>query len=141
MQLPAHITIINSSFMLDGGTVVLHAITNDGAECSIRLNQHAFTEFYANPGRLYFNEELVEVRFADELRIVQLLKSADIKAPVNELSPTNLPVAKKALHLGSDIRQVLESTPTENLRRFRDQIVAYIESEEYVRIATHGLPK
>jgi hypothetical protein len=142
MQLPTQITIVNSCFFLDGGTVILHAITTDGAKCEIQLNQRVFAEFYANPGRLYFNQELVEVRSADESRIVQLLKDATVKATVREPTPTdNPPISKNALILGDDIREVLESTPEENLRRFRDQIVAFVESDEYVQIATHGLPK
>jgi len=140
VEIPSQITIVDSSFFLDGGTVVLHAVAVDGTKCSIQLNQRVFSEFYADPGRLFFNSERIEVRSDKESRIVHLLKTASIesagKEPSADVGP---PISKNALILGDDIREFFESSPQSNLERFRNQIEAFIESEEYVRIATCGL--
>lgn len=145
MKIPSQINIVESSFFLDGGTVILNAVADDGAKHSIRLNQRAFAPqfgFNSNPGRLYFDDELVEVRSDHEAQIVQLLKDALVTFSPSEREPSiNPPMSKNALILGDDIRQVLESSPLENLQRFRDEIVSFVESDEYVRIATHGLSK
>ena len=121
---------------------MLCAIADDGEEHSIRLNQRVFSDFYPNPGCLYFNDERVDVRSEEESRIVQVLKTASIESAIPEsLQSRNAPISKDALILSDDIRQFLKSSPQDNLRRFRDEIVAFIESDEYVEIATNGLPK
>jgi len=141
LDIPAQITIVDSSFFLDGGTVALHAITDDGLKCSIQLNQRVFSDFYADPGRLFFNGERIDVRSDKESQIVRLLKTASIESVIKEPPPNSSPpISKNALILGDDIRQFFESSPQSNLERFRNQIVEFIESDEYVRIATCGLP-
>jgi hypothetical protein len=143
VKIPSQINIVDSSFFLDGGTLILQTVAGDGANHAIRLNQRIFAPqlgFNANPGRLYFDDELVEVRSDIEAQIVQLLKDAlVIIFPEECSSGNNPPMSKNALILGDDIRQVLESSPLENLQRFRNEIVEFVESDEYVRIATRGI--
>lgn len=138
MHLPNSITITDSAYLLDGGTTTLQGRTNAGEDFSVQLNQRVF-DSYANPGRLSFNGKLVDVRSDEESQILQLLRNAAIEMPENEPQPENQ-ISKNALILGDDIKQVLENTPEENLRQFRDEIIAYVESDQYVEIATNGIP-
>ena len=139
MQLPDSITITDSAYWLDGGTTTLQGRTNTGDEFSIQLNQRVFDDGGADPGRLLFNEKLVDVRSDTESQILDLLKNATIEIADREPMPENQ-TSKNALILGDDIKQVMDNSPEENLRRFRDDIIAYVESEQYVSIATNGVP-
>ena len=138
MKLPSSITITDSAYWLDGGTTTLQGRTNAGEDCSIQLNQRVF-DAYADPGRLLFNGNLVDVRSDKESQILDLLKNATIEIAKSERQAENK-ISKNALILGDDIKKVLENTPEENLRQFRDEIIAYVESDQYVEIATNGIP-
>lgn len=139
MELPESITIVESSFMLDGGTTILHVVSAAGEGFRIRLNERMFDSF--NAGRLYFNDELIEVRSDEEAAIVDLLRNASIAPKDRPPASSGNKISKDAMILGDDIREVFESSPEENLRNFRDFIVEYVESPEYVQIAKHGPPK
>ena len=142
MQIPAQITLVNAYFYLDGGTIDLRAVGSDGVKHSIQLNQRAFGDSYTNPGRLVFNGELVEVRSDTELQIIQLLKAAEFDHAVRPGDREGQgTISENAFVLSDDIKQLRDSSPQQNLLRFRNEIVAFVESEEYVRIATEGLPK
>jgi len=141
VQIPNEITLVESSYWLDGGSITLHGVTESGSECRIHLTQRCFPNS-GNEGRLYFNDELVDVRCNDELRIVELLRSAPIATKHREpTSSDEPPISKNALILSEDIRDFFASEPEQNLRRFRDEIVKFVESDEYVEIAKSGLPK
>ena len=132
-----------SSYLLDGGTTILQARTESGRECRIRLNQRrsgGLGDPARLPGRLYVDGELVEIRSEYESAVVELLKSASIVPKERPPAPPENRISKNALVLGADIQQVLDSTPEENLRRLRDEIVAFVTSDEYVHIAEHGPP-
>ena len=85
LRIPAKITIVGSRYYLDGGTVALLAITDEGNECTIQLNQSVFAGG-DDPGRLLFNNELIEVRSAEEHQIVALLETAEIELEEEEES-------------------------------------------------------
>jgi hypothetical protein len=140
VQIPSKITLVESSFWLDGGSVTLHALTEAGEPCRVHLSQRCFPD--SGAGRLFFNEELVDVRSDNESRIIALLREASIQLKREQPAPSNeLPISKNAMILSDDIKEVLESTPEQNLRRFRDDIVRFVESDAYVDIAKNGLPK
>jgi len=139
VQIPSKITLVESSFWLDGGSVTLHAVTESGEKCRVHLCQRCFPG--SDAGRLYFNGERVEVRSDDERGIVALLRAAPIVLKREPRAPSSEPpISKNAMILSEDIKEVLESTPEQNLRRFRDDIVRFLESDEYVDIAKNGLP-
>ena len=140
MKFPKAITVIDASYLLDGGTMTLYALTDSGLKCQIRLNQRAF-DSYPDPGRLYFNDQLIDIRSDDESTILELLKTASIISKDRLSSPSENRISKKALILGDDIKEVLENSPEDNLRKFRDNIITFVESDEYVHIAEHGPPK
>lgn len=140
MQIPQSITLSASAYRLDGGTMTLHAVTEAGTKCTIQLNQRVF-DSYADPGRLYFNEEPVEVRSDTETQIINLLRTASIAAIKRQAGPPENRISKNALILGDDIKEVMGNSPENNLRKFRDDIIAFVESDEYVQIAKNGIPK
>jgi hypothetical protein len=45
------------------------------------------------------------------------------------------PISKDALILGNDIEEYLDSEPVENIRKFREEIVAFVESDDYTTFA------
>ena len=50
------VTVVSSSYALDGGTTSLFLISDEGNKCIVRLNQHQLDPS-ENPGRLYFYDE------------------------------------------------------------------------------------
>ena len=110
------IHIIEGHHWTDGGTTALLANTDSGNECSIRVNQHIFNE-YGNPGRLFFNNKIVDVRSEHETKIIQLLTHASF-------GPNHS-----------------EAGPQERMQYYCDQMIQYLESDHYVDIATNGLPE
>ncbi|MCA8992888.1 MAG: hypothetical protein KDA88_12945 [Planctomycetaceae bacterium] len=140
MNIPQSITLTEAEFWFDGGTISLHAVTETGDECRIRLNQRMF-DTYANPGRLCFNDRPVDIRSKAESEIVDLLKLASVVPREAPQKLTDERISPNAIILGDDIKDVVNSSPGENLLRHRDRIVAYVESDEYVQIAKNGVPK
>ena len=132
------ITIVtDGGFITDGGTMELYAVTESGRRCSIRLNQHTFFEGYRldstdAPGRLCFNDRLIDVRSADEHKLIQLLKNANFHAVgiegMRQLIDHEI-VEPAHLHaLASDSVGL-------DMHYFRDSIVEYVESDRYVETA------
>ena len=109
------IHIVEAHYWSDGGTTTFLVTTKSGTECSIRLNQYVFNT-YGHPGRLFFNKELVDVRSEHEAKIIELLSNATF---------------------GPDYP---DASPQQSMEHYRDKVVEYLESDEYVEIATNGLP-
>ena len=130
------IALVSWGYALDGGTMTLFARTDSDDDCAIALNQRV-DGTYPNPGRLFFNGRMIEVRSADESAIIGLLKSASVE-PV-EPPDAGEDDLSNALIIGDDIKHVLGNTIEENLNEFRDEIITFVESDEYVRMAEHGL--
>lgn len=131
------------SYALDGGTTTLYAVTDKGHRCIIRLNQHAIFDDYSPsendaPGRLLFNDSLIDVRSDSEGKLIDLLKGATLK-----------------LISGDDLRGLSDNATTivpvldgmtiadekNTLKMCRDEIVEFVLSDAYIKIAQHGLPK
>lgn len=140
MQLPESLTLTNTAYWLDGGTMTILGHTETGDKCQIRLNQKVF-DSYSHPGRLFFDKTLIEVRSNVEAVIIELLRSAAIQVSEPEPVASKNQISKNALILSDDIKEVIDNSPEENLRKFRDEIIAFVESDEYVALATNGLPK
>ncbi len=140
LKIPSSITLTESEYWLDGGTMVLCAITETGDECHIQLNQREF-DTYIDPGRLYFNGRPVAVRSDDELQIVNLLKNAMVAPEINQPASPDDRVSDKAVTLGDDIKELMSLSPEENLRKIRDDMIAFVESDEYIHIAKNGIAK
>ena len=132
------LTVFDGCYTLDGGTTTLFALTETGDRCVIRLNQHAMGG-YDNPGRLFFNAAMIDVRSPRENLVLDLLRSATIELDDKYESESNTPTRDADIVLGDDISLVLSQTPLENLQSFRNQILSYVESDLYVQIANNGL--
>src|SRR4051812_33266881 len=106
MEIPASIRLIRSSYFTDGGTTVLHAVTKTGGACRFCLTQRFFEPPLA--GRLPINEQVVNVRSKEDRRILNLLQNAPVElVRPNPTESSKPPIAKDALILSDDIREVL----------------------------------
>jgi hypothetical protein len=139
--MPTKLTITNAAFMLDGGTTSLSATDETGNSHLVRLAQHAYdwpgAPPHRIPGHLYFDDEVVTVRSADEAVILQLLRNADVQLERTDEPPIGerIELSKNALILGDDIKRVLANTPEQNLREMLQQVIDYVGSAEYVQFA------
>jgi hypothetical protein len=136
MELPEIIAILETIHLLDGGTRLILAINPMGELCEIRLNQRVDTSG-TNPGRLFFNGQLIKVRSTDEARLLQLLKQTASK-PVTFVVPmeTEIRIWPHKIFRGDDINKFLRKPLSEKAREFCEQLVTFVESEEYVRGGT-----
>ncbi len=134
--------VIDGGFIQDGGTIELYAVTKSGRRCSIRLNQHTFFEGYRlnaadSPGRLCFNDRLIGVRSADEQKVLGLLGKAEFVAVgikgMRQLIDLEIIETAHLQSLASD-------SSNSDMRYFRDSIVDYVESDQYVALANNGIP-
>jgi hypothetical protein len=156
MNLPAELTVHAASTARDGGTIQLYVTDEQGLEHHVRLAQSMMpatperffrsreTDRQNVPGRLYFNDRLVEVRSAFEKALLLMLQSAalgwvqakhlaswgkvntwDGQCPPVDREPC-IPTTEQAAHLRTRI----------------DWVISYVESDEYVtraaRIADAG---
>jgi len=137
-QIPQSLVLTESAYWLDGGTNIIFAVSENGVKCRIQLNQRLI-DFYAHPGRLHLNGNIVEVRSQQESQILRLLRNARTELPENQSAEED-GLSENAIMLSDDIKDVLDRSPKANLLRFRDEIVAFVESEEYVAIAKNGIP-
>ena len=118
MSLPSSLVITDKAYFLDGGTIILFAISDEGASHRICLAQRLFRTT-PGAGCLYFDDDRVPTRSELERKVIGLLKDAQIFYTPRQPEPSDEPpISKDALILSDDIRQVLESEPVENIKRF-----------------------
>ncbi len=129
------LTLVSYAYYFDGGTTTLYAVTDAGAKCTISLVQHMMRQ-YEDDGRLYFNTDLVEVRSTDESAIIDLLKTASVD--LIDLPDADSRNQVPDLILGDDIKNSVTSSAEDNINKFRDKIISFVESDEYVRISQQG---
>jgi hypothetical protein len=134
MKLPETLEITNGCYLLDGGTTSLTCVDEDGEEHSVLLAQHAFRDEAIGwePGRLYFDNVIIDVRSADETRIVNLLQNAIICYRNGPLEGKVIELSENRLFLANEVEEMMEAKPNENLERLRDSMVAYIRSKAFV---------
>jgi hypothetical protein len=141
MIFPAKLTLQDYAYALDGGTTALIFTDERGEEQTVVLNQHAYIpepEYFDRglPGRLYFNEELIEVRSSQEQSLLSLLKSAEVRHFAED-DPSNKPIepSPNRLVFGDDLNEIFNQTPEENLHSMLKKVIAFVESDEYVTFA------
>ena len=139
MALPTRLTFHNCGYRLDGGSAHLYARDETGTEHVLTLWQHASVspvdDDQRTPGRLYFDEDIAPIRSAIESELLNLLKGADFDvAPA--ITPNRVEKGPRRFAVGSkDIEDFLSSSPEDNVRRLVANIIAFVESEEYVSFA------
>ena len=133
IQLPKAITLVESNYWLDGGSTTLHAVSESGRKHQIHLTQRLLPES-TNPGRLYFDHKLIAVRSNEETVIIELLRNANVDAATESPAPPK----RKQLILSEDIKAVMENSPADNIESFREQIIKYLLSDDYLEMARMG---
>ena len=115
--------------------MLILAITPEGEQCEIRLKQRVDTSD-ANLGRLLFNNHLIPVRSEEEAQIIRLLKNAATSQEKFEVPGTiEIRIIKNEIVRGAEINKYLNKPVSDEQRNFCDQMIAYVESGEYVQIA------
>ncbi len=88
------------------------------------------------PGRLYFDGKIIEIRSKDELSIISALKQAHIEPLVYKESSMNTNDTTQAgMVVGKDIKAYyskIAEGPESALRHLVSEVIDYVESEEYV---------
>lgn len=135
------ITVVAAALVQDGGTVEIYAITEGGKRCLIRQNQHAFCGDYPlntinSPGRLIFNDQLIDVRSDNERKVLELLRDARF-FPV-EVEALGALVSTKPI-TGEQLHRLTSDRPDSSSTKIRDDLVQFVESERYLDVATSGL--
>lgn len=129
MKIPARLTVHDSAYFLDGGTISLRAIDEVGKPRRIMLMQRYFPS--PGSGQLFLDDELVPMRSPQETELLGVLRTAEIRATPSPIRGERL--SENALILGDDIRAAMTRGPEENLRAFLAEVIAFVASEDYLR--------
>ena len=139
MELPTSLVLRGTQFYMDGGTTRLACTDERNQPHTVMLVQRAFAggNTFGISGRLYFDGELVLLRSPAEARLLELLRSAEVRytPPDGEPPGEQVKLSPNALILGDDIKQVLTRGPEENIRGLRDTIVEFVASARYESFA------
>ena len=133
-KLPIRICLTDGGAYLDGGTRTFDAITESGEHVKIRLNQHMLggTE---DPGRLFYNGNIVDVRSECENLLLSLLETAEIKieeGPHPDTTPN---------YIGPPA-ETIESWNEEKISwidESRTQVIDFVRSERYIEVSKNGV--
>lgn len=133
MQLPKALEIAGSQYYLDGGTTFLYCIDEEGKGHVVVLVQHVFHEETEGwqPGRLYFDDEIIEVRSKEEKHIIFLLEHSSIHYQNPAIGEVTGALESRLVQ-ASDFENMLDKKQNEYLADYRDSIVNYVRSEEYI---------
>ena len=124
MFLPTYLILISAGGLLDGGTSWILAVDDSNEYCVVSRNQSMFPGT-DNPGRLFFNKQMINIRSEEERRIVSLLNDATIE------NNRNIPVEHQNMFSSVD-SQFVESS--------RKELVRYIGSDTYYDVSINGIP-
>lgn len=119
------IVLTDGNCGLTSDAIYLHGFTTAGGHIAIETIQTNIPEL-ENAGRLTFNSSVVPVRSEWEAEIIGLLQTADFTD-----EPPFVRKDTMSYRPGPITGRVA-------LEQLRDRLVAYLESEEYVDIATNG---
>ena len=136
MAWTGRLTLLDCEYVLDGGSMCLSLRDAGGGEHTVTLMQHAFPDG-EDAGKLYADGQLVPIRSALETQVLAALAAAEI-APAPEeprAEAQNVDLNRTTIIFGDDIRDFLTREPDENLRALRDQLIAFVQSDEYVSFA------
>ena len=126
--------------MLDGGSIFLSFRDNDGLQHGLILVQHRIPMDPSDPripGRLYLDDQIIQVRSEEEVRLISEIKTASIspvhpekQKPKEQTGPVHV--------LTEDIADFLAATrasPKVAIQQLVDSLVQFVESEAYLRLA------
>ena len=137
MDIPEQLVIVQAAYASDGGSVWLGARDPAGASLSVVLWQHLFLEQpdpKRLPGRLYVDGVLVPVRSEAERRLLAALREAPLELP----SPREVPPRGPGMIVGRDLQEYqakIREGPEAATRHLVEQLITFVESEDYVALA------
>jgi hypothetical protein len=140
MSLPRQFTIVDGAYALDGGSIFLAFRGDDDVQHELVLVQHRIPMDLSdprNPERLYLDNQIIQVRSVEELRLLSDIKTASIsplypehREPKGETGPVHV--------LSEDIAEFMAATrasPKAAIQHLVDSLVEFVESEKYVQLA------
>jgi hypothetical protein len=140
MSSPKHFTIEDAAYALDGGSIFLSFRDNDGIQHALILAQHNIPMHESDtriPGRLYLDNQIIQVRSDEEIRLISEIKSASISPIQNETKESKVERGPGHVY-GQDIADFLAATrksPEAAIRHLVDSLVQFVESDEYLQLA------
>lgn len=146
MKVPANLTVVEGTYLTDGGSIWLRATDDSGNLHDVFLAQHRLPPWEGEKyiqGRLYFDGELVVVRSAQEARLVARLKAA----PIASLeSPTEKKAENRGVTvvIGEDLQEYhakMAESKRAALGWLIERLVKFVGSKQYVKLAKKNQPK
>lgn len=143
MEIPGKLTFVDGYYFTDGGSIVLIGEEPDKTRHQITLAQHRFLEIFDPkllPGRLYFNHLMVPVRSEMEAELIALVQASEIvpaeraEAERGEAPSKSGPVVV----VGDDLKEYYAKVvkgKEETIQHLVENLVKFVQSREYVRIA------
>ena len=134
MKLPPRIFLTDGGAYLDGGTISLDAKTELCEPMVFRLNQYLLTGTI-NPGRLFCNDEIIDVRSEREGEVLSLIETASIqieKGPRSDTDPNYIGPPLEAI-------EAEEAGKIAIIEEYRTILIDFVRSERYIDIAEHGV--
>lgn len=132
--------IEEGAYALDGGSIFLSIKDNDGVQHKLILVQHCIPMDESDPripGRLYLDDQIVQIRSDEEIRLISELKKASISPDEPGLKETKEETGPVYV-VSEDIADFLAATrssPKDAIKYLVDSLVQFVESEEYLRLS------
>ena len=135
-MLNSFVQVVNGAMGMDGGSIALHLLDENGEKHRLLLTQRAQPArpgAEEKPGRLYLDGVLVGIRSSIEASLVEFLRTAPIAQ-----SNAGPPPAKNRLVAGKDLNDYFSAIgrgPDAGLRYLIDCVVSFVRSESYLKLA------
>ena len=128
MDVPQTALLTDGDARLPTDAMYLHGVTETGEHVSIQIRQSDIPDL-ENAGRLYFNNQLVDLRSDAEAGVLALLNNAEISDQLDVERLSHRDFLPGPIH------------GFRGLDGIRRRIIEYLQSDQYVEIATNGVPK
>jgi hypothetical protein len=129
------IAIINCAMAMDGGSLSLLLVDENGIQHTVLIPQFAEPITYSDsrpPGSLIFDGKVVGVRGEEEKKIVDALKNANIIA--EDIVPDRFHNSPH-VETSSDIKEFMSGTVRKVMEQTVKHIIDFIESDKYIELA------
>lgn len=137
-QINGLLTLKDISYALDGGSLLLEGVDSKGSVWAFELVQRmSLDEPDINniPGRLYLNDTLVALRSQQEKDIIKKLKEAQIDEEIIHPSHKSKGILRLFWKRQNPSIEPLPTYGNIDISNMRDEIVKFVESEEYLEVA------
>ena len=134
MHLRPPFTLTNCAAAGDGGSLAVQVTDCDDRDHWVTLVQHRFLEGYSEkriPGRLYWNDELIGIRSAEESALLASLVSPAVDGSMD----TDLRAARNGAQEDTRERNNEVDDITVYASEYAEKIQAFVLSDRYMEIA------